>query len=178
MGCVGFESIESLLGKFTYKGKGLDEFELSVILIYNSVAFHIIYFNMLKNTSLIIFTLFHHVLGLTILASDSHSANGAALAGDGNTGTFWHSQYTPTLISLPHWATVDLGTPTFINGLNYLPRQDGSSNGNIGQYKIEVSPNNAAWTQVASGTLLDDNSKKYIGFPAVTTSKLDFPLIK
>jgi len=126
---------------------------------------------MLTLISLAILTTFHLVLGLTVTTSDSNSGNGASLAGDGNTGTFWHSQYSPTVISLPHWATVDLGTSTFINGLNYLPRQDGSLNGNIGQYKIEVSPDNSAWTQVASGTLVDDNSKKQIGFTAVTTSK-------
>jgi len=125
---------------------------------------------MLKLLLPVILATYHLVDGLTVLTSDSNSGNGAALAGDGNTGTFWHSQFSP-LISLPHWATVDLGTSTFINGLNYLPRQDGSFNGNIGQYKIEVSPDNSAWTQVASGTLVDDNSKKQIGFTAVTTSK-------
>jgi len=131
---------------------------------------------MLKTFSLLILTKLHVVLGLTVITSDSNSGNAAALAGDGNTGTFWHSQYEPSVISLPHWATVDLGASTFINGFNYLPRQDGGLNGNIGQYKIEISSDNSAWTQVASGTLVDDNSKKHIGFTAVTTSEISISL--
>lgn len=125
---------------------------------------------MLTKLCIIVVASVRLVCGLTVTSSDANSGNAASLAGDGNTGTFWHSQFSPTVVSLPHSATIDLGASTFINGFNYLPRQDGSLNGNIGQYKVEVSPDNSAWTLVASGTLVDDTSKKQIGFTAVTTS--------
>ena len=108
---------------------------------------------------------------LTVTTDSSNSDNGAALAADGNTATFWHSQYSPTVAALPHWAIVDLGTSSFVNGFNYLPRQDGTLNGNIGEYTLEISTSGSSWITVASGTFVDDNSKKYIGFTATNTSE-------
>jgi galactose oxidase len=85
---------------------------------------------------------------------------------DGNPSTFWHTEWTPVLAPLPHWAILDIGTPTTIDGFSYLPRQDGTSNGNIGQYSVETSLNNATWTEVASGLFIDDESLKEVGFPS------------
>jgi hypothetical protein len=103
----------------------------------------------------------HVAVAATIVVSDQQSGGEGTKAVDGNTGTFWHSQYTPTLLPLPHIATIDLGTIQLLNGFNYLPRQDGQANGRIGQYKVETSTDNAAWTQVASGTWVDDASLKH-----------------
>jgi len=56
-----------------------------------------------------------------------------------------------------------------INGFTYLPRQDGNSNGNIGQHTIEVSLDKVTWTLVANATYDDDDSLKETGFPSVQT---------
>jgi galactose oxidase len=48
-----------------------------------------------------------------------------------------------------------------VNGIGYLPGQDGNSNGNIGSYQISVSTDNVTWALVASGTYYDDSTQKY-----------------
>ena len=58
--------------------------------------------------------------------------NAAANALDGDTATFWHSKWTDTPSPLPHFITVSFGASKSINGITYLPRQDGAKNGNIG----------------------------------------------
>lgn len=100
------------------------------------------------------------VAAATIVVSSQQANNEGTKAVDGNTGTFWHSQYNPNL-PLPHTATIDLGAIQLLNGFSYLPRQDGTANGRIGQYTLEASTDNSAWTQVASGTWPDDPSLKY-----------------
>lgn len=103
-------------------------------------------------------------LAVTITVDSFQTGNEGTKAIDGNTSTFWHTEYSPTVAPLPHNAILDLGTSQSINGLSYLPRQDGTANGNIGQYKVETSPDKTTWTTVASGTWIDDPSMKYAGF--------------
>ena len=54
-----------------------------------------------------------------------------------------------------------------INALVYTPRQDGNSNGNIGQHQVQVSTNNKTWTTVAYGTYLDDSEVKTTPFTTI-----------
>ena len=75
--------------------------------------------------------------GWTITADSAQAGNPATNAIDGNTSTFWHSQYNPA-IALPHQITVDMKTSYLIGSVTYLPRQDGTPNGNIGQHVISV----------------------------------------
>lgn len=108
---------------------------------------------------------------LSATADSQHAGNEASKAVDGNTGTFWHSDYnqnTGSAAALPHNVIVDIGAATRINGITYLPRQDGLQNGNIGTHRIEVSLDRNTWTQVGSGTWLDDASKKQTGFADVS----------
>lgn len=96
----------------------------------------------------------------TITVSSQQSGEEGTKAVDGNTGTHWHSQWSPA-VQLPHTATIDLGSIQTLNGFNYLPRQDGTANGRIGQYTLETSTDSSTWTQVASGTWVDDPSLKH-----------------
>jgi len=100
----------------------------------------------------------------TVTADSQHAGNEASKAGDGDINTFWHTEYDPSPAPFPHWAIVDLGAQNLINGFNYFPRQDGIANGRIGDFKVEVSNDKNSWTQVASGTWLDDASMKQVGF--------------
>ena len=66
-----------------------------------------------------------------VIASDNENAltgNGtegpASLAFDGNPGTRWHSQHTPSKKELPASIMIDMGAEYEINSLVYLPRQD------------------------------------------------------
>ena len=104
-----------------------------------------------------------------IVTADSYQpGNEATRAIDGNTGTFWHTEFSPTNVPLPHTYTVDMKQSYNVNGFSYLPRQDGNSNGNIGQHKIYLSTDGVNFgNPVAFGTFLDDNTQKNVSFETV-----------
>ena len=99
--------------------------------------------------------------GWTVTVDSFQPGNEPARVLDGDTTTFWHTAYSPVNIPLPHNITINMQTLNYVNGLSYLPRQDGNSNGNIGQHKIQLSTDGVNWgAPVAFGTYLDDNSLK------------------
>ncbi|KAI4161490.1 MAG: hypothetical protein LQ342_004893 [Letrouitia transgressa] len=102
--------------------------------------------------------------GWTATADSFQPGNEQAKVLDGNTGTIWHSQYSPSNAPLPHTITLDMKKTYNVNGLTYLPRQDGNSNGNIGQHKIQLSLDGNSWSTPAFGTYLDDSSLKTTPF--------------
>jgi galactose oxidase len=107
--------------------------------------------------------------GWTATASDQTASYPAGNAIDGNAATIWHSEYTPQLLPLPHSITIDMHRTTYVSGLTYLPRQDVSFNGNVGQYSISVSSDGTTWgAPVATGTWADDKTKKTITFSSVS----------
>ena len=100
-----------------------------------------------------------------IARADSwQAANPPSNVLDGSTSTFWHTEYTPALNALPHNITIDMQKVLNLNGLVYTPRQDGSSNGNIGQHQVYVSSDNKTWSTISLGTFLDDSEVKTIPF--------------
>jgi galactose oxidase len=106
--------------------------------------------------------------GWTATASDSQAAYPAYQAIDGNTATYWHSQYNPTLVPLPHSLTIDMHATKGISGLEYQPRTDTLLNGNIGRYSITTSTDGVTWSApVATGTWNDDHVKKTVNFTPV-----------
>ncbi|KAJ8067245.1 hypothetical protein OCU04_004608 [Sclerotinia nivalis] len=101
---------------------------------------------------------------LSIEVSSSQTTNPASYAVDGNSSTFWHSEYSPVLVPLPHTIYLDTGSSQLLNGFTYVPRQDGNHNGNIGTYSLAVSTDNKTWTTVVTSTFQDDATKKTVGF--------------
>ncbi|WP_239117578.1 discoidin domain-containing protein [Paractinoplanes ferrugineus] len=94
------------------------------------------------------------------VAADSQETAGedakAANAIDGNTGTIWHTQWQGGEPALPHTFTIDMHSVNLVSGLSYLTRQDGSLNGDIGQYRIETSMDGTAWSpRVTTGAFTD-----------------------
>jgi galactose oxidase len=107
--------------------------------------------------------------GWTASASDQQSGYPARNAIDGNKATVWHSKFSPTTVPLPHSITIDMHATNYVSGLTYLPRQDTSSKGNIGQYSISVSVNGTNWgAPVTTGTWADDKSMKTAAFSTVS----------
>lgn len=88
---------------------------------------------------------------LTATASD-FQADGSDPANvlDGDLDTMWHSNWNIT--SGEHWLSLASETPMSVNGIVYTPRQTGT-NGNIQQYRIEVSTDGTTFKQVADGKL-------------------------
>ena len=106
--------------------------------------------------------------GWTVVASDTESGDPASNAIDGNPATFWHSEYSPDAVPLPHSITINTHALHYVSGLTYLPRQDGVSNGNIGRYSISVSRDGKTWgAPVATGTWADDSTVKTAVFRGV-----------
>ena len=107
--------------------------------------------------------------GWTAAASDQHAAYPASNVLDGNATTIWHSQFSGTAVPLPHTITIDTKSVKSVAGLSYLPRTDGSRNGNIGSYSISVSTDGTAWSApVAGGVWADDASEKTVAFTMVS----------
>lgn len=106
--------------------------------------------------------------GWTAVASSQQGGHPASYVLDGKSATFWHSEYSPKMVPLPHSITINMHALHYVAGLTYLPRQDGVSNGNIGQYSISVSRDGKHWgSPVATGTWADDNTQKSAVFGGV-----------
>jgi len=93
----------------------------------------------------------------SILYVDSQETtcyNGAATnAIDNNPATMWHTQFCTSSPAQPHEIEINLGASHTLTGFQYLPRQDGSACGWIGQYQFYVSTDGVNWgNPVASGT--------------------------
>ena len=73
--------------------------------------------------------------GWTVTCDSSQAGNDCSNALDGNTNTFWLSDTTKTL---PQSIVVDMQTSHIVGNITITPRQDGSSDGNIGQHQIFV----------------------------------------
>src|SRR5712691_9057637 len=88
---------------------------------------------------------------------------------DGNTTTFWHTEWYQRTAPLPHTLVLDLGGQYQVDGFRYLPRQDGLSNGTIAGYQFYVSTDGVTWgTAGAAGTLAADTTEKTVRFTAKT----------
>ncbi|RSS51732.1 DUF5110 domain-containing protein [Streptomyces sp. WAC07061] len=104
----------------------------------------------------------------TLVSADSQETaaeNGAAVnAFDGDPATLWHTAWSSgKAAALPHEIRVDLGARYSVDGLGYLPRQDGGANGRIGGYEVYVSDTTADWgTPAATGTFADTAAAKSV----------------
>ena len=105
--------------------------------------------------------------GWTVTADSFQPGNEPANILDGSTTSIWHTEWTPTNVPLPHNITIDMQNTYNVNALTYLPRQDGISNGNIGQHIVELSLDGKSWdAPVAIGSYLDDATVKKSTFVA------------
>ncbi|MEE1827332.1 discoidin domain-containing protein [Streptomyces sp. BE20] len=73
---------------------------------------------------------------------------------DGNDSTIRHTQYGTGITPMPHWIDIDLGRSRTVGRLDYLPRQDGGTNGTMADYQILTSTdgNNAGTSNTTSMT--------------------------
>ncbi|MEK0314598.1 chitobiase/beta-hexosaminidase C-terminal domain-containing protein [Cohnella sp. 56] len=88
---------------------------------------------------------------------------------DGDSDTFWDSQYS-TMLPLPQYVTLDLGGTYNVNQVRYLPRS-GNANGRILTYNVYVSSDGVNFTKVVSnGTWANDETEKSATFAATSAS--------
>ena len=112
---------------------------------------------------------------MTVTAG-SEQTSGTATEGpkkfavDGNTSTYWHSNWTPTTVN-DLWIAFELQKPTKLDALRYLPRPAGSKNGSVTEYKVQVSDDGTNWTDAGSGTWTTDYGWKLAEFNQPGTTK-------
>ncbi|KAI0147680.1 hypothetical protein GGR57DRAFT_515678 [Xylariaceae sp. FL1272] len=107
--------------------------------------------------------------GWTATADSYQTGNEPANAIDGNSSTFWHTQWNPSDVALPHYLQIDMKKSYVINGLSYQPRQDGNSHGNIGQHTVTVSNDGQTWSSpVQYGSYENDATTKNSFFSNTT----------
>ncbi|KAI1266019.1 copper radical oxidase [Xylariaceae sp. FL1019] len=107
--------------------------------------------------------------GWTATADSFQAGNEPANAIDGNSSTFWHTQYNPSDVALPHYLQIDMKKSYVINGLSYTPRQDGNSHGNIGLHAVTVSNDGETWSDpIQYGSYENDASTKDSWFSNTT----------
>ena len=84
---------------------------------------------------------------------------------DGDPSTIWHTMYSITVPKFPHWVDFDCGETKQIKGFTYLPRQDGGANGNIKDYRVQVSTDvKTCSNPVAEGTFENNLKEKRVLF--------------
>ena len=103
----------------------------------------------------------------TATAGSSQSGQGPEKALDGDTSTLWHSQWSAGHNRADHWFVIDYGKEYMMDGLRYLPRQTGGTNGIITEYKIEVSTDGVTYTEAATGEWDSSTSWKTADFEPV-----------
>lgn len=93
------------------------------------------------------------------------SGNPAINAFDGNRYTFWHTEWFSNKPVQPHEIVIDLRDTAKIYGFNYLPRQDGNTNGNIKDYQFFAGNDTSNWANsIASGTFASGTTSSSVIF--------------
>ena len=91
----------------------------------------------------------------TATAASEYAATGtegpASYAVDNNTGTWWHTDWSVTVPMSDFWIMLELEDETMLDALRYYGR-DGSVNGHVGDYKVEVSTDGETWTTACTGS--------------------------
>lgn len=64
---------------------------------------------------------------------------------DGDTYTFWHTNYSTKETKPPHEIVVDMGETDTITGFRHLPRQDGGVNGRVRAFELYFSVDGTTW---------------------------------
>lgn len=101
---------------------------------------------------------------LQIIGFSSQEANGegpnngrAIFALDGNSGTYWHTQWQGGAPGPPHYLTVDMGAVKTLHGLSFLGRQ-ADVGGKPNEVNVQVSMDNIMWGDAGTFTLQNNKN--------------------
>ena len=89
----------------------------------------------------------------------------AHLVLDGDPGTIWHTNWYGTSRA-NHWIQFELSEDYVVDGLRYLPRE-GSSNGIITKYEIQISDDGVNFETITSGNWASNKAWKAAEFGGV-----------
>ncbi|MEX1115307.1 MAG: DUF6288 domain-containing protein [Akkermansiaceae bacterium] len=86
-----------------------------------------------------------------VIASSEHDGATAAEVFDGDPKTGWHSRYGNDQAKPPHWIGLAFGESRRLDGLRFLPRQGGFTNGVPRKWRVEVREPGGDWRVAAAG---------------------------
>lgn len=95
-----------------------------------------------------------NVTGCSSAQSEAEDAN---KTNDGNINTIWHTQYN--IDDTDKYVTYELDKPTYISGIDYIPRQS-ASNGIFSSCEVYTSLDGENWTLVGSAQNWANNANK------------------
>ncbi len=94
-----------------------------------------------------------------IIGFSSQEANGegptngrAIFALDGNTATYWHTQWQGASPVAPHFVVIDMGAAKTMHGLSFVDRQ-GTQSGKPNEVNVLLSTDNVTWTNAGTFNL-------------------------
>jgi len=97
-----------------------------------------------------------------IIGFSSQEANGegpnngkAIFALDGNSSTFWHTQWSGASPGPPHYIIIDMKEVKTLHGVSFVGRQ-GDGSGKPNEVNIQVSLDNTTWTDAGTFNLLNN----------------------
>ena len=76
---------------------------------------------------------------------------------DGNSASWWHTQWSNGQTPHPHHFIIDLGTAQTIAGFQYLPAKIVNNNGLIAEFELHVSQDKTAWGAPVSRGSFSEN---------------------
>ena len=119
------------------------------------------------------FPLFINKTTWKLVSADSqHGGNEATLAFDGNTSTFWHTEYWGSEPTCPHTLIVDMVKLYKVTAFTYLARQDGNQNGMVKAYEVYLSTDGKTWGQpVVSGELKNTTAQQVVALNTPTIGR-------
>lgn len=86
-----------------------------------------------------------------VICSSEQGGSAAARLFDGDPATDWHSRYGEGAPAGPHWAGLVFGKPTKLEGVRYIPRQGGFTNGVAKTWRVDVRRGGGDWEKIAGG---------------------------
>lgn len=115
-------------------------------------------------------------IGWKALGPKAETDDNASRAIDGNPATLWETRD----LALP--LTVDLGRAHRIRGFTYLPRQDGSRDGIVENYRFETSVDGRAWIVAVDagrfGNIHNNPALHEVSFTPITARYFRFTPLK
>lgn len=113
--------------------------------------------------------------GWTVSVDGWNSDNGTGTAEaiiDGNTNTYWHSDYTNTNQNMPHWFMVDMKKTQTVGSVGFVTRQAAVSvNGHIKNYEIWTGNSENNLTKQTEGTLTYSLGEVWVDLPKTVEAR-------
>ena len=104
-------------------------------------------------------------------ASGEGPNNGRAIfVLDGNTSTFWTSQWDPIEPPLPHHVSINMNATILLNGV-ILTRRQNVTNGSPRAFNVDVSTDGSTWKPAGNYELAAVNPKQFFLFATQATAK-------